>query len=75
MFVLMGASICSAAAEAGTQFTVFALDALKKQLPIFIFSKFRVTGCITAAGGDRGGGGLGVRAAATGKPAFSVHWP
>ena len=43
MFVLMGASICSAGAEAGTQFTVFALDALKK-LPIFIFSKFGVTG-------------------------------
>jgi 7-keto-8-aminopelargonate synthetase-like enzyme len=35
LFVLMGASICCAAAEAGTQFTVVDLSALKKQYLIF----------------------------------------
>ena len=30
----MGASICCAAADAGTQFTIFAWCALKKQCPI-----------------------------------------
>ena len=32
----MGASICCAAADAGTQFTIFAWCALKKQCPISI---------------------------------------
>jgi hypothetical protein len=32
----MGASICCAAAEAGTQFNIFDLSALKKQYLIFL---------------------------------------
>jgi hypothetical protein len=35
--VLMGASICCAVAEADTQFTIFALSALKKQYLIFCY--------------------------------------
>jgi hypothetical protein len=34
-FRLIDASICWAATEAGTQFTIFDLSALKKQLHIF----------------------------------------
>ena len=33
--MLMGASICCAVAEADTQFTIFALSAMKKQCLIF----------------------------------------
>ena len=37
--MLMGASICWAAAEADTQFTIFYLSALKKQCLIYFFTK------------------------------------
>jgi hypothetical protein len=42
----MGASICCAEAEADTQFTILAWCSLKKQYPIFLSDRFKLSNYI-----------------------------